>query len=483
MDGKLKYRGLKSIIWNASYLIGGQGINTLARAVYAVALARILGPETYGIFNYGLSWYLVLLPITILGLDVLMSREVGRHRERGIEIICNTLSVRMIVTVLLTLASMIAACLLEPDPDITLLIGVLSLALFGRSLFVWSKSAFAAIESARHSFRLEALLRPAEIMVGLLVLLQGGGLIAIAVVHTLSWWVQGLWGLRLLKRLEPSIHLRFEPVVIREILKAAIPLGMTGLFVTWFVQGPIIMFRGLEGFVPALGQLTLMIQVFLMFSSIPLGIGNAALPILTRSLIRQDGKSDLFIDGMLRIIVFVGGLAGLFLLALGEPLVVLIFGTDYALAGRNLGYMVLILVPFSCAVTIARTSLAEGRYGAISRATFFSVLLFTGGFYPAVAHFGFPGILISMAAGQLLRLVLLVRLHIQNYPLDVSTALLRPFALLAIAVLSVELLRPHSPYLAFASAAGLMCTGWVLAGIVRRAEIDLLSEHLFKRQS
>ena len=79
-------------------------------------------------------------------------------------------------------------------------------------------------------------------------------------------------------------------------------------------------------------------------------------------------------------------------------------------------------------------------------------------------------------------MILLVRLHRKNHSLDLSTALLRPFALLTIAGLWVELLRSHSPYLAFAGAAGLMSAGWVLAGIILRSEIDLLSAHLFRRQ-
>lgn len=476
MTNTTKYKGLKSILTNASYLIGGQGINIIVRAIYAVLLARFLGPDVYGTFNYGLSWYLILLPATTLGLDVLISREIGKDPKKGIEIICNTLTIRIVVTSALTLLSIIGAFIFESSTEVITLITVLSFALLGRSLYVWSKSVFTSLELVKRSFKIETIMRPSEIIFGTIVLINGGGIIEIAIVHSLSWWIQGYLSLHILKKLKPEIQLQFSGQVIIDILKASIPLGLTSIMGVWFLQGPIIMFRAMEGFGSDLGQLTLIIQIFLMLSSFPNSIASASLPILTRSLIRKDGKSHLFIDSMLRMIIITGGVTGIFLLSFGQPIVTLTFGHGYEIAGQFLGYIVLISIPFSSAVLIARISLAEGKYASVARADIYSSILFTLCFYPVTHSIGFIGVILAMAVGQLLRLLLLTFVHIKSHSIAISITLTRPLLLISFAVIVVETIKLYNPYIAFAFAFISIIVGMFIFGVIRKSEITAFSQ-------
>ena len=57
----LSGRGVSSIAKNTFYLLGGRWLTTLIQGAYAIVLARMLGPELYGLYNYGLSWYMAFI--------------------------------------------------------------------------------------------------------------------------------------------------------------------------------------------------------------------------------------------------------------------------------------------------------------------------------------------------------------------------------------------------------------------------------------
>jgi len=83
--------GVSSIAKNTIYLVGGRWLTTAIQGAYAIVLARMLGPELYGLFNFGLSWYMAFLLFAVLGLAAVLSREVGRNHEGRSKVVAQTL--------------------------------------------------------------------------------------------------------------------------------------------------------------------------------------------------------------------------------------------------------------------------------------------------------------------------------------------------------------------------------------------------------
>ena len=69
---------LYSILTSTAYLGAARILSAASRIVYAILLAKILEPETYGIFQYAYSWYLMFIPLSILGLNFVMIRELNK---------------------------------------------------------------------------------------------------------------------------------------------------------------------------------------------------------------------------------------------------------------------------------------------------------------------------------------------------------------------------------------------------------------------
>ncbi|KTD99321.1 flippase [Pseudoalteromonas sp. H71] len=67
---------LKKIISNTSWLIGEKIIVMVANLLVTVVLARALGAEQYGLLNYLLALVALIAPVTALGLNAIVTREI-----------------------------------------------------------------------------------------------------------------------------------------------------------------------------------------------------------------------------------------------------------------------------------------------------------------------------------------------------------------------------------------------------------------------
>ena len=112
----MRSAGIRSVIRNSSFLLGSHTLTVLLRVVYVILLARFLGPDAYGTLNYGMSWYLSLIALTYLGLDVVLAREIGRGHGSVAVLAGTTFSLRAGVAVAIALLSGFAALMVEPNP-------------------------------------------------------------------------------------------------------------------------------------------------------------------------------------------------------------------------------------------------------------------------------------------------------------------------------------------------------------------------------
>ena len=423
---KLKSSGIRSISSNAGHLARARVFTQIVRGIYVLVLARRLGPEAYGLFAYGQSWYLAFLPLAILGLGAILSREVGRKREKGAEVVGQTLALQLFLALAGALICGLAGWFAETAIATRLLLVVFSLALAGRSFAVWAEQVFVAFEESRYAFRQEALFRPLEAVVGLSVLAAGGGVIAVTAVHALVWWLQAARGLLI-------VHHRLVPVKAKWEWRNLLRIGCQGslvclsaLFSSWLLQGPLILYRHVAGTENSLGQVALAIQVLVLTCTIPLSISNVSLPVLSRAVARQDGKDVQFMEGMLRISIFLGAAAGLLGMGIGPFLTRTLLGGSYGGTGQLLGPALWLLAPLTAGAAAGQVLIARGRLVPLSLSALTGALVLTLSLPPLAAATGPLGAVLAAGAGMSVRALSLVLLLNRARMLDLGLAVLRP---------------------------------------------------------
>ncbi len=292
--------GVASVALSAGYLFAGHWLTIAVRFIYAIILTRYLGPELYGYLTYGISWYFAFLPIATLNLGILLSREVGRNRRKGAKAVNQILTLKLLASFLATILCGVIGFFIEGKDAIKILLVIFSFALMGRSLWLWVQSVFTAYETNSYSLHLNVVFRPLEVIFGLVVLLCGGGVIGVACVHGVSWWLQAIRGFLLIHRHISPIRLDWAWRILFRFFMIGLPITIGNVLNAWTVNGPLIFYRYYVHIDTHLGQLALAMQVVILLGSLmTLGFG-ASLPLISRSVSREDGKEIYFVDAALR---------------------------------------------------------------------------------------------------------------------------------------------------------------------------------------
>lgn len=408
----------------------------MTRFFYAVILARVLGPQVYGMINYGIAWYLLFLPLTRMGLEIVLSRDAGKNRQEGARTAAITLTLQIASITLVTAVYVILSWFIEDDPASRLMVFVFAFALIGRSLAMWTENVYTAYEVNEYSFRQQSLFRSLEVVLGLLVLMVWREALLVVVIHGLVWCLQAFYGLALICHRVFPLRLSRNFSDLRRILFQCLPLGAAILLMSLPYQGPLIIFRHLVSSGDTLGQLALAMQVFFMLSNIPFALGSVSLPVLSRSAERGDGKDSVFAETTLRFSLLFGTVLALLGMALGPWLTVQIFGKSYTQAGTLAGPVLWLMIPWSAGHALVRVLMARKLDFAVLFCALIGAVFFSLTISGAILRYDALGAIWSAGTGMILTTMGLIFILRGHMAMDLRASLIKP-GLTALAAVGV----------------------------------------------
>lgn len=360
----MKPSSLKSLLTNASHIGAARFFNVISRTVYVLVIARVLGPELYGLFAYSQAWYMAFMPATALGGLFLFSRDKKPDQAHVEEILPLTLALRLSLSIIVSVSCATVGLMIEDNPEVRILFGMFTVALMARAISGVANQLFNFYEVSHLMLSQGMLFRSIELALGITVLLAGGGIIELGLVHTVSWCLQAARAVIVANRIK-AIRLRFAWLEMFKILATrGMVAGVGTALMTWMVQGPLIMARHSADLEPSLGQLALSIQAFAIASIAPLAVSTAVYPMLVRSIAREDGKDMTYVSGMWRATVLFGSTAGLTGLAMGPWLADFLLGNQFALTGELVGISLWLIIPHVIASSAGPLLSVRGRYAA-----------------------------------------------------------------------------------------------------------------------
>lgn len=393
--------GIRSFLRNSGYVLIGHVSTTLFAFGYAVALARVLGKDSYGILAYGFAWYLTIIAFSYLGLDVLLGREIGRVRSDAPMLAGSTLTLRAAGAAFCAVVSSILGAVVAPDPTAKKLLALFGIALFARAIWLWCTSIFSAFEDTRHGFLIDLTCRPLEPAVATVVLLliAPKSVIAIGIVHVAVWSLQAAIGLIVVVRHVTPIDFRSARSDAKRLLKAGLPGALYALTVVWFLQAPIVLFTQFGG-KEQRGPFALAMQILGYLLIVPYLAGNVALPVLSRSASRRDGKTRRAAIASLIGIPAVGLVIGLLAVLLAPTMARLVFGAQYTLTGAMMQEAVWLLIPASVAMSMQQIEFSTSGRSKIGTTSAIVGMAAMAALYAPLSHsWNYHGALIATGIG------------------------------------------------------------------------------------
>ena len=89
---------LKGLRFQASSKLAAEVIGRLLQFALIYAAQRLLGPANYGIITYGLAVGVVLAPVTDLGMQLIVTREIARDGQAAPRLAGLGLALKLILT-------------------------------------------------------------------------------------------------------------------------------------------------------------------------------------------------------------------------------------------------------------------------------------------------------------------------------------------------------------------------------------------------
>ncbi|MCB1787857.1 MAG: oligosaccharide flippase family protein [Gammaproteobacteria bacterium] len=463
----MKTPGAKSIFVNALYSSGARGLSVVARAVYVVIVAKHLGPESYGLYSYALAWYLLFVPISALGMDSVLVREIGRGRFGSEAVFAASLSLRGVTSLLVAILCFSTAVVFEESAEVRSLLLVLSVALLGRSLALWATAVFRGSESSQYILSQEATYRLLEVVLGVLLVINGFGVIALAIVHASCWVLQGLSSMYLVRRrLGRPLRVSFHYPTARKLLSDGMPFVISALVGAWLVQGALVLLRHGGGDPAGLGQFALALQVFVLLGSVVAELAFAAIPVLSRSEDRQDGKTQHFLDATFRIAWFMSTALTVGAVALGRPVVSALFGESYLPSVPLIVWASALVGIFFLGNGLRSMLVARGGYYRIVWANVAGAAAFTALYFPLSEVMALHGVFLALCVGYLLVAGVQVVAVGKYLSLNWGWLVGRPLLAATLTMGACMPLSVANPFVGLVGGIAVLILSWFLLGLV-----------------
>jgi O-antigen/teichoic acid export membrane protein len=468
------YAGVRSVAKNTAFLTATRGINIAARMVYIILVARLLGPELYGLLAFSQSWYLAFLPIAIFGLGDIVLRTIAMHPGQAEAIAAKALSIHVIMATAASITCAVLAWVVLPDSDAPLLISVLALALIGRTLSAWADNLFVAFDTGDKILRHEVFFRVTELIAAIVILLSGGGLLLLAAFHAITWWAHAARGIFVVRRDLLPVHTIWNASTLVPVALSGIPFVIIAFAVNWMMQGPIILFHGLAGTDLEFSQYTLAMQILFIAAMLPISLGHAAQPVVTRAAKRGDGKDLIYAHVVLRLSFILGSVAGLVGLTFGPWLTEFLFGEKFTLAGQLMGLSLWCLIPIFGTSAFPTVILARGHFRILMIAAVTGALTLTCVLPLLAMAFGIRGAIVAVGLGFVASLVVTSAFTAKAGWANPFVTMVRPLIVTIISAAVYLLFATISSWLAFPAAILTLIAGSLILRVITKEEREFL---------
>jgi O-antigen/teichoic acid export membrane protein len=333
----------------------------LASVVFFVILARELGEEGFGDFIFGMSLSTVLLSAAAFGTDELLTREVARDHGRLDVLYSNIFVIKagMLVALLGVLALIVLIGGYSAETRLAVeIIGI------GVALEVLLKTPFAALQAfERMKYIAWALVLQRTLLaaLGVAILAAGGGLVPVSVALPIAAAVAVAAAVFWLYRHVARPRFSVDRSTWVAILKGGFPLGFAVLMFTLLLKADVAMLSFLSGSNAEVGQYGAAYRLIEATMFVSWAFAGAMFPWLSRQDTGGSGSLSRGYELGMKALIAMLLPVGLGMVLYAEPLIELIYGSDYDNAVVPLRILGVMTVLFGINSLAATMMIAQNR--------------------------------------------------------------------------------------------------------------------------
>jgi len=313
--------------------VAGRALNLIPGVVVTLLLTRELGNDGFGEWSTALATVQIAAQVGDFGFEQVAVRRAAGDREREHEWIGALLTLRLAITVPVTLGCALVELLIADSARM----GAAGVLLSG-TLLIAPFSATRATFQLRIRNDLSVLVMTVNSVLWtaavVALALGDGGMVAFAAAFLAAALISTLLGVWLALRMSRP-RLRRSTRLWRELARIGVPVGIAGLLVTAYVKLDQILLFALAGARDA-GLYGAVYRILDQAQFVPIALMTTLFPIIAsawpadRARVRR--LSQLIADYLTMVSLPMLG----FTIVASEPVVLLLFGEDFSDAAKAL---------------------------------------------------------------------------------------------------------------------------------------------------
>ena len=332
----------KSIVKNTSILMGSQLTTWSLAFLLTIFMPRYLGAETVGKLHFANSIWAMLGVICTFGMDTLLVKEVARFPNNAFNLFTNSVFIRVVLFSVIFIAVFFVFQGLEYPDDTKVILYLVGISYIFNIIIGASAATFQGMETMGVFSVGVIVQRTIDTIIGIILLLLGYGIYGLVIVFALSSAVNLAIQLRSLNRLQ-RLTFRFDIQNSLRMLNSGIPYLMSNLFLVVYMQVDIVIISALVS-ERAVGLYGVADRLFGTLLFIPTVFITAIFPVFSRLFEETSDSLNRLMQHSFDTLMILSVPIGLGLVMIADPLVLLLYGADFAQSGPILSVMGIVLI-------------------------------------------------------------------------------------------------------------------------------------------
>lgn len=325
--------GFKKILSNAGYLFSEKVFNMALSLIVGIYVARYLGPEDYGLWQYAQSFVGLFIAVSGLGTTNVVIRDlVNQPKEEEGKILGTTYLLMLVSGIFLTIVSISIGFWLNNDTVTRWLIIIVSVELVLQSFTVfdyWFQSKVLSKYSviARTSAKIiVSSLKILFILLSLSVLFFALTVIITGVVNAI------IWKYYFSKQGKSIADWRFNSDYAKALLKDTWPLILSGLSVAIYFKIDQVMLKNMiDSF--TVGNYAVAARISSLWYFIPVTIAFSVFPSIIISKKENEEKYYRRLQHLYDFMVVLSVAIALPMTFFSDEVIFFLFGEEFSMAG------------------------------------------------------------------------------------------------------------------------------------------------------
>lgn len=311
---------------------------------YFALLARFLGAADVGRYAFAISFTTIFTIFIDFGLTPVLTRAIARQEERWETVFFNVVSLKVFLAAIIYGLVLLAVRLLGYDPLIFKMVAISGVVMMLDSFTL----TFWGVFRGKHNLKFESVANVAvqAIMVGLglVVLFTSQNLLLIVGALLVASAFHFVYALVLLVR-KAKVRPRFvlDRLILKATFLAAIPFGLAAIFNRVYSYIDTVFLTKMHG-ADALGYYSVSYKLILALQFIPMAFSASIYPAMSAYFNKDHAVLARIFERSTHYLLVISLPISLGAFAIGDRLILGIYGSEYMVSVRALEILILALI-------------------------------------------------------------------------------------------------------------------------------------------